>query len=92
MPCKCGYDEHRVPATRDEILEAAGLRNRLGDLLETVVIDPSGRWMSVMRCTLCGRYWAEDCLESGMATLLFVYPIETDDPASWIASAESVWA
>ena len=37
--------------------------------------------MCVLRCTTCGRYWAEDNLDSGHATLLFAYPIETDHPA-----------
>ncbi|MDA0166401.1 hypothetical protein OM076_39420 [Solirubrobacter ginsenosidimutans] len=91
MTCPCGHDEHRVPTTRDEIVAAMGLRNRLGDLLETVA-DDSSKWMSVMRCRECGRYWADDSLDSGHATLMFVYPIETGDPQAWLAQAQNVWA
>ena len=27
------------------------------------------KWMSVHRCKLCGRYWAEDTLDSGHASI-----------------------
>ncbi len=91
MPCRCGYDDHHVPTTRAEILEAAGLRNEIDALLEPVAVD-SGKWMRVMRCTVCGRYWAEDSIDSGHATLTFAYPIDTDDPDGWLATAHSVWA
>jgi hypothetical protein len=91
MPGSCGHDEHRVPTTRDEIVEAMGTLRSIEDITETVAVD-SSKWMSVLRCRQCGRYWAQDSLESGHATLMFAYPIDTDDPEGWLAHAENVWA
>jgi hypothetical protein len=86
VSCRCEHDARAVPRTRDEALALCSHQNALGDLLETVVVD-SARWMSVLRCRECGRYWAEDCISSGHMDLLFAYPIETDDPKGWLARA-----
>lgn len=45
------------------------------------------KWMSVMRCNRCGALWAEDAISSGHATLLYIYPIATEDPIAWLAAA-----
>jgi len=84
MSCECGHDERRVPETREEALELAG---HAGALLEVVARDNS-RWLGVLRCRECGRYWAEDSMSSGHADLFFVYPIVTDDAERWLAEAQ----
>jgi hypothetical protein len=76
-----------VPVTRTQAVELAGHQNQIKDLLENVVTD-AARWMSVMRCRACGAYWAEDCVSTGHVDLLFIYPIETDDPQGWLARAQ----
>jgi hypothetical protein len=60
------------------------------DRFETVAVDGS-KWMSVMRCRECGRYWAEDELAMGQVSLMFAYPIETDDPQAWLAAAKNLF-
>jgi hypothetical protein len=65
-----------VPETRDEALALAYHRNAIGGLLEEVERDGS-RWIAVLRCRSCGRYWAEDSISSGHADLTFVYPVES---------------
>jgi ketosteroid isomerase-like protein len=85
-PCPCGHARHHPPETFDEARALVSHANSIRTALEEVLID-SGKWMSVLRCRLCGRLWAEDCLSSGMVDLFFVYPIETDDPQGWLDGA-----
>ena len=75
-----------MPRTRAEAIALSVHQTSLRDLLEDVVIDRA-RWMSVLRCSACGAYWAEDSISSGHMDLLFAYPIETDDPQGWLERA-----
>jgi hypothetical protein len=85
--CACGHHDWRAPETRDEALALAWHWNAIRELLEQVGRDGS-RWLAVWRCRSCGLHWAEDSISSGHADLTFIYPIETDDPARWLAGAE----
>jgi hypothetical protein len=89
VSCRCEHESRVVPRTRDEAVALCAHQSALGDLLENVVVD-SARWMSVLRCRECGRYWAEDGISTGHVDLLFAYPIETDDPHGWLARASSL--
>lgn len=61
----------------------------IAPLLDLVERDDS-RWLGILRCTSCGRFWAEDSMTSGHADLFFVYPVDTDDPRAWLAQARPV--
>jgi TDG/mug DNA glycosylase family protein len=88
--CPCEHDRRRAPGHRDEVSELATHRRITGALMEELGSD-SGKWMRVLRCRRCGRYWAEDSLSSGQVDLFFVFPIETDDPQAWLAAAEPLY-
>jgi uncharacterized protein YciI len=83
--CACGHDAIRVPESRAEAMELA--RRRRDPAFERVAVD-NAKWMSVYRCPVCGGHWAEDGLMSGQMDLFYLYPIETEDPAAWLASAK----
>jgi hypothetical protein len=85
--CACGHDDWRAPETQQEALALAAHQNAIRALLEEVKRD-AARWLAVLRCRECGRYWAQDAISSGHADLLFVYPIETDEPERWLAAAQ----
>jgi hypothetical protein len=87
MDCACGHSQARVPETRDDGFEAARLTREREPRLE-VVERANEKWMSVLRCRECGRYWAEDSISSGQMDLFFFYPIETAAPHAWLAAAE----
>jgi len=74
------------PATQREALDLATHRTAIAGQLETIVMADD-KWMSVMRCNRCGALWAEDSISSGHATLLYIYPIATDDPIAGLATA-----
>ncbi len=86
MACSCEHDTRRAPATQREALDLATHQTAIAGQLETIAIA-EGKWMSVMRCTRCGALWAEDSISSGHATLLYIYPIATEDPIAWLATA-----
>jgi hypothetical protein len=86
MTCSCEHDTHRPPATQAEALELARHFTAIAGQLETVA-KADDKWMSVMRCNRCGALWAEDSMSSGHATMFFIYPITTDDPIGWLATA-----
>jgi hypothetical protein len=86
-PCACGHDELRVPESRPEAIELYAHVSRLDEQLESVARD-TDKWMRVLRCRMCGRYWAEECISSGHADLYYAYPIETGDPVGWLAAAQ----
>jgi hypothetical protein len=67
-------------------LSLAHHRDAIEPLLELVGRDESG-WISVLRCRLCGALWAEDAVASGHMEMFFVYPITTEDPRAWLATA-----
>jgi hypothetical protein len=62
----------------------------IASLLDLLAKD-SSKWMSVMRCRLCGSLWAEDFLTSGHADISFVYPVEADDAERWLADARPLF-
>jgi hypothetical protein len=84
--CPCGHDRLAVPGTVRRALALAEHWSTAQPLLEVVERDP-GRWLGLVRCTRCGRFWAEDCISSGHAELFFGYPIKVDEPADWFARA-----
>ena len=85
--CSCGHDKFTVPLTRRTVMELSRHRDKIGDLLESVEVDPL-RWLAVRRCTQSGEFWAEDDITSGQAEMFFCYPIETSDPKAWLSQAE----
>ncbi|NAS21592.1 hypothetical protein GT755_07830 [Herbidospora sp. NEAU-GS84] len=87
--CACGHDRHRAPRDKTEGLVLAGHLREVEHLLDVVERDDS-RWLGILRCGSCGRYWAEDSMTSGHADLFFVYPVDTDDPHAWLARARPV--
>ena len=87
--CPCGHGAHRVPRTQREALTLAHHQSAVEHLLRVVERDPQ-RWLGVFRCDRCGRFWAEDSMSSGHADMFYIYPIETVDPHSWLADAESL--
>ncbi|WP_214109202.1 hypothetical protein [Acrocarpospora catenulata] len=88
-PCPCGHDAWAVPADQREALALAGHQNAIGHLLAVVARD-NARWLGVLRCTRCGRLWAEDSMSSGHADMFFIYPITATDPDAWLAAARSL--
>ena len=84
MATCCDWDEVQIPTTQTEAL---GLSHHAEDLLEVVERD-NQRWMSLLRCKVCGKPWCEDSMDSGQMTASFVYPIRAEDPAAWFANAE----
>nr|WP_062334213.1 hypothetical protein [Herbidospora sakaeratensis] len=88
--CVCGHDDHRAPLDKAEGLVLAGHLRVIEPLLEVVARDDS-RWLGVLRCGSCGRYWAEDSMTSGHADLFFVYPVDTTDPHAWLAAARPLF-
>jgi hypothetical protein len=84
--CNCEHDTRRVPATQAEALDLVTHYAAIAGQLETIA-KADDRWMSVMRCARCSALWVEDSLSSGQATLFFIYPIATDDPIAWLATA-----
>jgi hypothetical protein len=89
VSCPCDHEHWRTLPTRENFLEYARWQ-RIGPYLELIKADGS-KWMSVHRCTACGRYWAEDTMESGHASMAFYYAIETDDPIAWLDRAENLF-
>lgn len=85
QPCPCRHEDFRAPRTHREALALARHQRAVESLLAVVVRDPA-RHRSVLRCTRCGRYWAEDSMVSGHAELFYRYPITTADPHTWLAS------
>lgn len=85
-PCPCGHDAWTVPETRRQALALARHQDEIAHLLTVAAREP-GRWLSVLRCTRCGRLWAGDCMTSGHADMFFIYPIEATDPHEWLAQA-----
>jgi hypothetical protein len=83
--CPCGHSGRRVPRNRREALELVSVRDTVD--LRVVTVDPA-RWLSVLQCPLCRRFWAEDSMSSGHAELYFTYPIDTDDPHTWLSTAD----
>lgn len=77
-----------MPATRADV-PAAMTTLRVLEGLADRIADDGSKWMSVWRCRACGRYWAEDHMDSGQASLPYAYPIETDDPLGWLSTAEN---
>jgi len=86
LACSCGHALRRKPRTREEALALGRHQNAIRSLLEEVAVA-RGKWMSVLRCRLCGRFWAEDSLTSGHMDLFYAYPIATDDPHGWLEDA-----
>jgi hypothetical protein len=86
MTCSCEHEGIRAPATQREALDLARHHTAIAAQLETIA-KADDKWMSVMRCKQCGALWAEDSISSGHATLLFIYPITTEDPIAWLAAA-----
>ena len=58
-PCPCGHDAWTVPETRRQALALARHQDEIAHLLTVAAREP-GRWLSVLRCTRCGRLWAGD--------------------------------
>ncbi|WP_066364420.1 hypothetical protein [Herbidospora mongoliensis] len=87
--CACGHDRFSAPRDKTEGLILARHLRAVEHLLEPVERDAS-RWLGVLRCTACARYWAEDSMSSGHADLFFVYPVDTTDPHAWLAAARPV--
>jgi len=87
--CPCDHADRRAPRTVSEAVALARHRDAVTQQLEPIERAPD-KWMSVLRCRQCGQLWAEDSVSSGHADLLFVYPIETDDPHEWLARAASI--
>jgi hypothetical protein len=85
--CACGHDRLDRPANRRAAFAVAGHWNTIGPLLVTVAED-ADRWLRVLRCTRCDRFWAEDSISSGHATLFFGYPLDAGDPHAWLAGTE----
>jgi hypothetical protein len=79
-----------VPATRDEVVGAMSALRVVEREAEQIAADAS-KWMCVWRCRTCGRYWAEDTMDSGQASPAYAYPIETDDPEGWLARAKNLF-
>jgi hypothetical protein len=88
--CACGYTTTPLPPSRDAAIASTGAHPQHRDLLELLEADGS-KWMSVLRCRQCGRYWAEAHVSSGHAEISYHYPIETDDPHAWLAAAENLY-
>jgi hypothetical protein len=86
MTCSCEHESHRAPAAQREALDLASHQTAIAGQLETIAMADD-KWMSVMRRNRCGALWAEDSISSGHATLLYIYPIATDDPIAWLAAA-----
>jgi hypothetical protein len=87
--CRCGHGAYTEPRTRWEATSLAYHHSDIADLLAVVDSDPQ-RWLRVLRCVECGRYWAEDSMSSGHADMSYIYPIETEDPHGWLAHARSL--
>lgn len=87
--CPCGHGVHRVPQTRWQAIDLARHQDKITHLLAVVESDREG-WLRVLRCTRCGRFWAEDSMSSGHADLFYIYPIQTTEPRSWLADAQSL--
>jgi hypothetical protein len=85
--CPCGHDRFATPQTIRHGLALARNWNTIQPLLAVIERDPL-RWLGLFRCTRCSRFWAEDSMTSGHASLFFGYPITTDHPADWITRAE----
>src|SRR3954449_8471948 len=85
--CACGHSVTRVPETREEAMQLSGTQRTTESLLDLVVVDHE-KWMRVLQCRLCKRYWAEEWLTSGHMDLDYVYPIHSADPEAWLAGAE----
>lgn len=84
--CRCGHDRHLPPTDSHRALRLAWGWSALRRHLDPVVADPD-RWLAVLRCERCGRYWAQGSMTSGQADLAYGWPIDTDDPAAWLAAA-----
>jgi hypothetical protein len=79
-PCPCGHERFSAPTTRQQALDLAGHWTQVRHLLGVLRRDPE-HWLALLRCTHCGRLWAEDNMSSGHATLLFGYPLPADADA-----------
>ncbi len=79
--CACGHDRHQAPQDKAEGLALARHLRRPSNPISEPVGRDASRWLGILRCTACGRYWAEDSMSSGHADLFFVYPVDTDRPA-----------
>lgn len=88
-PCPCGHDDWTAPETKRQALDLARHHAAIEHLLAVVARDPARR-LGVLRCTRCGRLWAEDSMTSGHADMFFVYPIDATDPHEWLARARSL--
>jgi hypothetical protein len=89
VPCMCGHERHAPPKSRAAAMSLGLHRNAIEPLLALVGRDESG-WISLLRCRLCGEFWAEDTVASGHMEVSFVYPITTEDPDAWLATATSL--
>lgn len=86
MNCKC-YKYNAQLTTVEEIRQRSSMTAEIENSLEEVEKD-SSKWLSVLRCKLCGSLWAREHLPERYDPPC-LYQIKTDNPKIWLQKSNS---